>query len=193
MIRYKNRFTVSLSILVLWIACSASHAQSNELAVTLGGYFPINDPLNASAAFALGGSFAHRIAALPLVSLYAEVPVFATFNSTTSAFQAISGKPRYSALFITPGLKLKFAPEFFLSPYAEIGGGVAHFSTHVLTGNSSNSGTFEAGGGVDVKFAPFLSARLDIRDFYSGSPDLLINLTQRQNQLITSVGLVFRF
>ena len=182
-----------LAFIFIALFAAGAHAQSNELGVTIGGYFPINDPLSASAAFAVGGSFAHRIASLPLASAYVEVPAFWTFNSTASAFQLITGKPRYNALFVTPGVKLKLAPEFFLSPYVLVGGGVAHFTARNVTNNSSNSATFEVGGGLDMKVAPFISARADIRDFYSGSPDLVLNLTQRQNQLITSVGLVFRF
>ena len=191
----QSTFLKSIAFLVIAVSILSTtmHAQSNELAVTIGGYFPINDPLSASAAFAFGGSFAHRIASIPLASVYVEVPVFTTFNSTTSVFQAVTGRPRYSALFVTPGLKLKFAPEFPISPYILAGGGVAHFSTHTFASSSNNSATFEVGGGLDLKIAPFLSARADIRDFYSGNPDLTINLTQRENQLVTSVGLVFRF
>jgi hypothetical protein len=172
---------------------SRARGQSNELVVTIGGYFPVNDPVSASAAFAVGGSFAHRVASIPFAAAYVEVPVFATFNSTASAFQLISGRPRYSVLFVTPGIKLKIAPEFPLSPWVLVGGGVAHFSTHVLTSNSSNSATFEAGAGLDLKIAPFVSARADLRDFYSGSPDLVLNFTQRQNQLVGTLGLVLRF
>lgn len=186
------RNSALLFALFLFVGVSAK-AQSNELAVTVGGYFPINSPVSASAAFAVGGSFAHRIGHVPLASAYVEVPVFGTFNSTGSAYQAIAGKPRYSALFVTPGLKLKIAPEFPISPYVLIGAGVAHFSTNTFGSNSNNSATLEVGGGLDLKVFPFVSARLDVRDFYSGNPDLAINFTQRQNQLMTSVGLVLRF
>ncbi len=184
---------LALLLFLVLSSFSVAHAQSNELGVTIGGYFPINDPLSASAAFAVGGSFDHRIASVPLVAAYLDVPVFATFNSTASIDQTISGSPRYSALFVTPGLKLKIAPEFFLSPYVLAGGGIAHFSTHTFASNSNNSATLEVGGGLDMKIFPFVSARLDLRDFYSGNPDFALNFTQRENQLITSVGLVFRF
>ncbi len=183
----------AIRVLCFMLLALCAQAQSNELAATIGGYFPINDPLSASAAFSVGGSFAHRIAGIPLISAYLEVPVFGTFNSTASAYQAISGKPRYSALFVTPGLKVKFAPEFPISPWIVAGAGVTHFSTHTFASNSNNSATFEVGGGLDLKIAPLLSVRADIRDFYSGNPDLSINFTQRQNQLVTTLGLVLRF
>jgi hypothetical protein len=190
---FRSAFRGFALLLTLWLMGLGAHAQNNELAVTIGGYFPVNSPISASAAFAVGGSFARRFASFPLASLYVEVPVFDTFNSTSSLSQLITGNPRYSALFVTPGLKLKVAPEFFLSPYILAGAGVAHFSTHTSASNSNNSATLEVGGGLDVKVFPFISARFDVRDFYSGNPDFAVNFTQRQNQLLTSVGLVFRF
>src|SRR3954452_7961346 len=109
-----SRSTCRTVCLIIFLAllCGSANAQSNGLALTVGGYFPVNSPIGASNAFAVGGSFAHRILGLPLVSAYVEVPVFATFNSTSSISQSLGGHPRYSTLFVTPGLKVKLAPEF---------------------------------------------------------------------------------
>ena len=172
-------------------------AQKNEIAVTAGGYFPINSQTNASDAFAVGGNFAHRLASVPLVSLYLEVPVYGTFHSISNIVQTAQSpfrNPRYSALFVTPGLKLKLAPSFPISPYLAAGGGLAHFSKEdVTTSDSTNSGTFDVAGGVDIKFFPYLSFRAEVRDYYSGNPNLLPGLTERQNQLVSTLGLVIRF
>lgn len=192
----QSRFRIVCLILIIsaTLLTVGASAQSNELAVSVGGYFPINSQVGADNAFAVGGSFAHRVFGLPLVSAYVEVPVFATFNSTTSVTQTIDGHARYSTLFVTPGLKVKLAPEFPISPYLVAGGGVVHFSkSHVTTDDSSYSGTFDVGGGLDFKIAPFFSARGEVRDFYSGSPDIASGFNNREHQLITSVGLVFRF
>ena len=181
-------------LLALLIVGFNAHAQSNELAVTVGGYFPVNSSVGASNAFAIGGSFARRIVHLPLVSLYGEIPVFATFNSTTSVIQTANGNASYSTLFVTPGLKFKIAPEFPISPYLLAGGGVAHFSkSNVTTDSSTYSGTFEVGGGLDWKIFPFISARAEAREFYSGNPDIVGGLNNREHQLIASAGLVLRF
>jgi len=182
-------------LLLIFISLSVgAWAQSNELAVTVGGYFPINSPVGASNAFAVGGSFAHRVFGVPLASAYLEIPVFATFNSTASISQTINGRPKYSTLFVTPGLRLKLAPEFPISAYFVVGGGVVHFSkSNTLTDDSSYSGTFDVGGGLDWKIAPFFSARGEVRDFYSGSPNIVSGFGQREHQLLTSVGLAFRF
>lgn len=186
--------TALLLVLVTLIFSAIASAQSNELAIQAGGYFPVNSQTGAGDALAVGGSFAHRIAGVPLLSAYVEIPVFATFNSTSSAYQTIDGSPRYSTLFVTPGLKLKFASEFPISPYLLAGGGVVHFSkSHVSTDDSSYSGTFDVGGGLDWKIFPLFSARGEVRDFYSGSPNIVSGFDQRQHQLIATVGLVFRF
>jgi hypothetical protein len=183
-----------LIFLLLFFLTTIASAQSNELALTVGGYFPINSQVGASNAFSIGGSFAHRIAGVPLVSAYLEIPVFATFNSTASISETLGGRPKYSTLFVTPGLKIKLAPEFPVSPYLVAGGGVVHFSkSNTLTDDSSYSGTFDVGGGLDFKIFPFFSARGEVRDFYSGSPNVVTGFTDREHQLITSLGLVFRF
>lgn len=183
-----------LFLMILVFSSFCAFAQSNELALSVGGYFPVNSPVGASNAFAVGGSFAHRILGVPLASAYLEVPVFATFNSTASVSQTINGRAKYSTLFVTPELKVKFAPEFPISPYLLAGAGIVHFSkSNVTTDDSTYSGTFDVGGGLDWKIAPFFSARGEVRDFYSGSPNIVSGFNQREHQLITSVGLVFRF
>jgi hypothetical protein len=185
-----------ISLIAICLIAIPASAQQNELAVTLGGYFPVNSPVNSSNAFAIGGSFAHRVASVPLVSLYVEVPVFATFDSTSNfvSIAPISFVDKYSALFVSPGLKLKLAPSFPVSPYFVAGGGLAHFSkTYITTSAGTNTGVFDVGGGLDFKIAPYLSARAEVRDFYSGSPDLRSDFSGRQQQIIASAGLVLRF
>ncbi len=190
----QSRCRAIVVITCLVIAATAACAQSNELAVTFGGYFPIDSQTGAGNAFAIGGSFAHRVVDLPLVSAYVEVPIFATFDSTSSFSQGLQGHPKYSTLFVTPGLKLKLAPGFPISPYLVAGGGVVHFSkSNVTTDDSTYSGTFDVGGGLDFKIAPFFSARGEVRDFYSGSPNIVSGFDNREHQLVTTVGLVFRF
>jgi opacity protein-like surface antigen len=183
--------TFFLSVVLLSISALA---QSNELGVTVGGYFPVNSAASSGNAFAVGGSFAHRVFGVPFVSLYFELPVYGTFNSTSDIVSTTQGNAKYSALFITPGLKLKFGSVFPISPYLVAGGGLARFSkSNVSTEDTTNTGTFDVGGGLDFKIAPFVSARAEVRDFYSGNPKILNNFTEREHQLITSVGLVLRF
>ncbi len=189
--RMRLLFVILVAIILIAIPASA---QKNELAVTAGGYFPLSSSINASTSFTIGGNFAHRVASVPLVSLYVEVPVYGTFDSTARIANSTFLNPKYSALFLTPGLKLKLAPSFPVSPYFVAGGGLAHFSkSNTTTGDSTNTGVFDIGGGLDFKFFPYLSFRLEARDYYSGSPNLTVNFTERQHQVIAAAGLVVRF
>src|SRR5574338_630196 len=153
-----ERLRFSIVILVaIFLVVVPVNAQKNELAVTAGGYFPLSSSINASTSFAIGGNFAHRVASVPLVSLYIEVPVYGTFDSTARIANSTLFNPKYSALFVTPGVKLKLAPSFPVSPYFVAGGGLAHFSTSNTTANdSTNTGVFDVGGGLDFKFFPYL-------------------------------------
>ncbi len=169
-------------------------AQKNELAVTAGAQFPNNSQFNSGNSWAVGASFAHRILHAPLASLYWEIPVVgAPENVMKTPFRTT-----YSSLFITPGLKLKLAPEFPISPWLAAGVGVARFHNSANTAFSDQTATkavFDIGGGLDWKIAPFLSARAEVRDFYSGLPDIASasGLSGRQHNVVPQVGLVFRF
>lgn len=180
-------------VLCLLIALGAS-AQKNEFAVTAGGQFPNNSEFNSGASWAVGASFAHRIFHAPLASLYWEIPVVgAPQNVMKAPFQTT-----YSSLFVTPGLKVKFAPEFPISPWLAGGIGVARYHNAAninFSDQTSTKAVFDIGGGIDWKIAPFLSARGELRDFYSGLPDLASasGLSGRQHNVVPQVGLVLRF
>jgi len=186
-----------LFVIALFLFAAPAFAQSNDLAVTFGGYFPISGQLSGGNAFATQGNFGHRIFHVPLASIYLEIPVAGVPNS--GPFLASNGLlsvGSYSAIFVTPGLRLKIAPGSPISPYLAIGGGLAHFSQsgNAFTGSSStNSGTADFAGGLEMKIFPYLSLRGEVRDYYSGSPFSLPNFSERQNQLLTTGGIVLRF
>jgi Outer membrane protein beta-barrel domain len=200
------RSTIRAALLVL-ITLSASGvlAQSNELAVTVGGKFTTSGNFNIDPSFAIEGSYAGRIIHLPLASFYFELPVAAGLKSTSSnpfsceaiiSPQCAASSFKTSALFVAPGLKLKLAPEFPVSPYFTVGGGVAHFRGESSNGNSTtnNTGVVAFGGGLDFKIAPFISFRGEIRDFYSGRAFTpVIGPSTRLHNIFTTGGIVLRF
>lgn len=193
----ERRLLLSAAAIALFaaLAVTGAAAQKNEVAISFGGYIPINSPVGARNAFAIGGNVAHRIAHVPFVALYLEVPITGTLDAKIPLSQvAPLSSASYSSIFVTPGLKLKLAPVFPVSPYFAVGGGLAHFSSSVSgTSQSNNTGVFDVAAGLDMKIAPFLSARGEIRDYYSGTPNILTGFTNRQHQLFPSVGLVLRF
>jgi Outer membrane protein beta-barrel domain len=188
--------------LVISVFSIAASAQKLDLALTIGGYHPVNNGFSSDNAFAIEGNIGARLGSAPFLALYFEVPIAGTLD-TTVPLTALSSTGTYSSIFVTPGVRLKFVPSFPISPYIATGGGLAHFSrsasqTPAGASNSVNKGVWDIGGGLDLKIGPFLGLRGEVRDFYSGSPELRISqvtgtFDQRQHNIIFSGGLVVRF
>lgn len=183
----------------LLLASMAAFSQNHELAVTAGGDFPHNNSYTTQNSFTFGAQYSGRLVHVPLAALYVDAPLVVAPNSTFNGAGICSNvtcSGKYSAVFFTPGLKLKVAPEFPLSPYVVAGGGFAHYSAGKKpfsnVGDTATKGVFEFGGGVDMKVAPFFSVRGDVRDFYSGSPEFT-GTDSKQHNVVTQVGLVLRF
>jgi opacity protein-like surface antigen len=173
----------------------ALHAQKNDIALTGGGYFDVGNPLNFGAAPALEATFAHRIAYVPLFGLYAEIPVAGSFSSNIPTISGLTVARSYTSLFITPGLRLRLAPSFPLSPYVSAGLGYGRFNRQLFTGGSSSDSTFafDIGGGLDLKFLPFVGLRAEVRDFNSGGVGLETLALGRQNNVFVTAGITLRF
>jgi hypothetical protein len=146
------------------------------------------------------GTGAVRLANFKLASLHLEVPV----AGIPSAKVDFSGTPSSNALkistvFVTPSLRVKFAPGFPVSPFVSIGGGWAHYN---LSGPSMNKGALQFGGGVDIKTGiPLLGFRAEVRDFVTDQPDFGIVSIQtvgspslgRRHSVLAGGGIVLRF
>ncbi len=182
-----------LIAVMLVLVTVPSPAQKNELSIGVGGYVPVT-LTGVGAAVAIEGSYAHRVASVPFLAAYLEFPVVGTLKSTVTS-AGLASSASYSALFFAPGLRLKLAPGFPVSPWLAAGGGLAHFgASAALGGGSVNTGVFDYGGGLDLKVAPFLSLRGEVRDFYSGAIAFsLAGFGQRQHNIVGTGGLVLRF
>jgi hypothetical protein len=182
----------TLVLLAAVLIAQAAIAQKTELHIGVGGYFPINNPNADTSTFVVQGTFAQRVFYVPTAAVYFEVPVAKTLDVDLTF-----GRATYSALFVTPGLKLKLVPEFFASPYFSAGMGVARFTQSApgTPDSSDSSFTADVGAGLDVKIAPFFSLRGEFRDFYAGRPRLTVPLTNadRQHNLVATGGVVLRF
>jgi hypothetical protein len=195
----RNLLRKLILVLLLLLLGSAAFAQKNDIAVTGGGYFEATDPLNLGAAWALEGSYARRLAGVPLLALSAELPVAGSFTSSIPTLSGLNIASSYTSLFITPGLRLRLAPSFFLSPYVAAGIGYGRFNKTLLdgTGVVNSSMAIDVAGGLDMKILPHISLRGEIRDFNSGGldvPSMLSTLaTGRQNNLFVTAGVAVRF
>jgi opacity protein-like surface antigen len=188
-----------LLVLVSLGLVGSACAQKNDVALTGGGYFEVTDPLNLGAAWALEGSYARRLAGVSMLSLSAELPIAGSFSSSIPTLSGFNIATSYNSLFITPGVRLRLAPSFFLSPYVAAGIGYGRFNKTLITGTNTSNGTlaFDIGGGLDMKILPHISLRGEIRDFNSGGLDLPSILstvaTGRQNNLFVTAGISVKF
>lgn len=188
-----------LFFLALCLIPASSFAQKNDVAVTGGGFFQVTNPLDLGAAWAIEGSYARRIAGIPMLSLSAELPIAGSFNSSIPTLSGFNIATSYNSLFITPGIRVRLAPSFFLSPYVAAGIGYGRFNKTLITGTNTSSGAFafSVGGGLDMKILPHVSLRGEIRDFNSGGLDLpglaTTVATGRENNLFVTAGIAVRF
>ena len=177
-------------------------AQANEVALTGGGDFISNQHVSVGHSWGIEGSLAHRLFGAPLIGLYAEIPIAASFNSKPQPNTAcaatfpppagcITQPVNYSSLFVTPGLKLRIGGPG-LAPYAVVGGGIGHFSASG-TQPSSTTAAISYGGGVDIPLIHFFALRGEVRDYNSGYPAFGFGGSGRQHNLFVTGGVVLKF
>jgi hypothetical protein len=112
----------------------------------------------------------------------------------------------YKQVFVTPAVRVNLFPATAVSPWVSFGGGLARFSENknllyfgTNPGGSSTSGVLEVGLGLDVtpftrRFRRF-SFRGEVRDFWSGTPDLPLADTgkSRQHNFLVGGGVIWHF
>jgi opacity protein-like surface antigen len=186
------------AITLLGLVCLAgvhAFAQKNEFAAEASGQFPSANNLSFDPAVGFQLNYARRLIGVPGVGVYVELPFLAGFNNLRTVASLFNGQ-NYSSLYVTPGIKVKFLPSFFLSPYLAGGIGVAHFSAS-NSGGSETDFAADVGGGLDVKVFPHVSLRGEVRDFITDTPGLnlglLQNFTGKTNNVVASGGVVIRF
>ena len=107
-------------------------------------------------------------------------------------------------MFLTPHVRVKFNPDGRLSPWLLFGGGYARFLEKKPTAEPSfvpgtNTGAFVFGGGIDSctvlhVFRVPVGFRVEVRDFYSGSPDYNQQVHgSLQNNVVFTGGLLIKF
>lgn len=194
--RSKKSLRHTLFALVLLLFSLPAAAQKNDFGLTVGGYFVASNPLNIGAAWSLEASYARRLVAVPLVSVSGELPLAISFTSSIPTFNGTRLARSYTSLFITPGLRLRVAPSFPISPYVSAGLGYGRFNRQLFNGTTSPDGTFafDIAGGLDIKVLPFVSLRGELRDFNSGTFGFQSLISAgRQNNLFLTFGLGVRF
>jgi hypothetical protein len=137
----------------------------------------------------------------PVFSLSGEIP--AAFNlreKLNSGSDVVP--PNYKQIFVTPSARLNLFPATKVSPWVSLGGGFGYFNENKNLlyygpnpGGSSTTGVLQIGVGLDLQVWSRFSIRGQLRDFWSGTPDLPLADTgkTRQNNLFLGAGLVYHF
>ena len=206
---------LAVLIVPVLVLVSSAWAQVNELSVTGGRTFvstqtdqnpPPNVP-NPAIHFGNEESVAFNYGRLltthKIFGLYAELPVAIYFRMDLNAFD--TRIPRdIGALFMTPSVRLNIFPGESVTPWVSAGGGYGRFreAPRLLGSDDSpnpgptgtNNGVLQFGTGLDVWVWHGWGARLEARDFYSGTPDLNVDTGRsRQHNYYVGVGVVHRF
>ena len=182
-------------------------AQKNEVALTAGGTVspdskasvicpavlgivcPSSTNVHTAAGFSFQANFARRIVSFKAASLSAEFPLLFVPNREVSGVDFVGGRSfRNSSFFFTPSAKLTLLPSAWISPFASVGGGLAHYGKT----SDENKGALQFGGGVDIKTPlPFLGIRGEVRDLFVTRPNFEPDV--HQHNIFAGGGLVFHF
>lgn len=204
---------ISILILVFFLLPIFCFAQKNELSFTVGGLIssdqtvgfnvcPAIVPSTCVGAFSaktntgvgFEGVFSRQLFHFGPGSLDLELPLLGAPSRDIHLGEAPGG-PGASALFFTPSVRLQFFHSKPISPFASIGGGLAHFG---FQGNDRTTGALQYGGGLDFKTPlPHLAFRAEVRDFYAAGPIAPTSVAPvspaRQHNVFAGGGIVLRF
>lgn len=195
---------ISFLAVFLLAFCASSLGQKNELALVAGGKVTPSvgstNQTTFSTTFAFEANYATELVDVAAASVHLEFPFVASpaTDLTTSNLTAVKS---YSSIFFTPSLRLKLASKSVFAPWISAGGGLAHFNPSSTTVGgtttsvkSTTKSAVQVGAGADIH-PPLLplALRAEVRDFYTGIPNLnTINIKVRHN-LFVGGGIVLRF
>lgn len=185
--------------------CLNGFAQKNEVALIGGAKITPTVGSGSSettfaTTFAFEANYAAQLAHVPAVALHLEIPALFT-PSTDITTSNLTTLKSYRSFFITPALRLKLVPGSPISPWISAGGGIAHFNPGSTTQGGTTINTHsvtksavQAGVGADIH-PPLLplAFRVEVRDFYTGVPDLNTVGVKVRHNLMVGGGIVLRF
>jgi hypothetical protein len=198
-----------LTIAVLISICpfvGRATAQKNELTGIIGRTFisdqiiptsiSADNKLRFGAGLTFEGNIARRIIDGDLLAVSLEVPVIFNVDEDVHTHpNPVS--PGFRALFVTPAARLNLFSHTAVSPWVSVGGGFGYFhgsadQSQPKTGTTT--GVFQLGGGLDVTLIHNFSLRGEIRDLWSGVPQLHVTTNEsRQHNLFVGGGIVWHF
>ncbi len=208
-----KKYVIAILAVVISILGSSAAAQDekNEVTGMLGRIFVsdqgilnatnFNHVVRSGKGLTFQVDYARRLLSTPVYAVSGEVP--AVFNLDEDLNSGDNVVPKdYKQIFITPSARLNLFPDTAVSPWVSFGGGFGHFSQNNTLiyggpnpGSSSTSGVIQGGFGLDVRVLHHFSIRGEVRDFWSGTPDLPLADTgkTRQHNFFVGGGVVWHF
>ncbi len=192
-------------------ATAAAQDEKNELTGIVGRTFIsqqgiqgatyLNPFVDSNNGFTFEVNYARRLFGTPVYAVSGEVP--AVFNLDEDLNSGSDVVPvDYKQIFVAPSLRVNLFPATAVSPWISLGGGIGRFSENknLIYGGtnpagSSTTGVLQGGFGLDVRVWHRFSIRGQVRDFWSGTPDLPLAATgkSRQHNFFVGGGVVWRF
>ena len=205
-----RKWFVIAIIVVLALLATGAAAQKNDVAGIIGRTFIsdqgvpsafLNDQnIHFGNQFTYEVSYGRRIADIGLASLTVEVPFVHDPEVKLNFGQNVVPRS-FSAIYLTPSVRANLIPGAAVSPWISGGGGFARFGesdTLVFGGANPGSqgttvGAVQIGVGLDVRILGAFKLRGQVRDFYTGLPELNINPQKHMHNYFVGAGLVFSF
>jgi len=210
--------TCSFAVLCALFIALGSHAQaqqknevglvigattSPEIGLASGNTVAPTQKLSFGSSLALGAEYDRRLNSREL-AFYVGVDFLASPLDVKLNRPSAGISPQFAYVFLTPHVRVKFNSDGALKPWLSLGGGYARFAEAAPTTASSfkagsNTGSLVFGGGIDT--APIvrilripIGIRLEVRDFYSGTPSFNAQLDSRRlNSVAYTGGLLLKF
>lgn len=183
-------------------------AQKQDLTLSLGGFAgetrrfnsPTTGRVDTSADKNFGVNYGYRLLHSNALALFGELEFVAIPTQRLTSANAVVAQS-YASLYVAPGVRVKFFPEARWSPWVALGGGYALYQESVNLSNGQptsnrflNRGVFDFGGGLDFRVFRFIGFRAEVRDFYSGNPNVNVGFnSSTQHNVVSSGGIVFHF
>lgn len=149
----------------------------------------------------VGGSLALRVLNAKAFAVHLEFPAAGLLSQNFKLPSSPAFINQMSTIFVTPSLRVKLAPDYWVSPWASAGGGWARFT--VDPDITTNKGALQVGGGFDFKVGlKRLRFRGEARDFITGDPTFalvngpFVGKTRgglHRNSILLGGGILLRF
>lgn len=202
----RNFSFMRAAMLAALLLPAAAFGEKHELGLTLGHVLSQdrggNGPnrIELDSGLALQANYGYRFYQNDAVAVFAEVHFLANAQRKIMSANPLATRD-IATLYVTPGIRVKFAPESPVAPYFAVGGGYGLYEQSYFRVDDEDNqaprllhrGVIDFGGGVDIDFWRFIGLRAEVRDFYGGGPAYNIPIGGGQHNIVAGGGFVIKW